>query len=368
MVAHLIAFDLDLRFSAGIWYFRAGEGRSDRSGESPTPIAERLDIAAGLAQHGLAGVEAHYPTEINEDNLNLWQDFSRDTGIRLLTMAPDLFSEPRWEWGSLSSPIPKVRGAAIERVIRSMQLGQALDIDFVILWPGADGYDDNLGLDMAAARDRLVEGIAQAMDAVSGMRILLEPQPYQPRGRLFCGTTCEGILLSLKVESLLRAPPNRGLLDEGHALCALNPEIGHMLMAHEDLPYALSLALEDGRLGHTHWNSQPLGSFDHDQNVGVYATEATEAALYIMKMHGYSGYFGIDINPERMPVRRAFVNNVDALRAANDRINSLDHESIIWSREHPEAARGWLEAHLIRKRAISPERLSSSWQLPFHPA
>jgi xylose isomerase len=75
-------------------------------------------------------------------------------------------------------------------------------------------------------------------------------------------------------------------------------------------------------------------------------------------MYGYQGYFGIDINPERMPVEQALRNCMDALRAANDRVNSLDHEKVIWATTHPDKARGWLEAYLIRMRALHPENLS----------
>jgi xylose isomerase len=130
-----------------------------------------------------------------------------------------------------------------------------------------------------------------------------------------------------------------------------------MLMGYEDLPYAFSMVLEYGRLAHTHWNSQPLGNYDQDLNVGVISPEQTEAALYALKMYGYQGYFGIDINPERMPVERALKNCMDALRAANDRINSLDHEQVVWATEHPDQARGWLEAYLIRKRALRADKL-----------
>jgi xylose isomerase len=77
-----------------------------------------------------------------------------------------------------------------------------------------------------------------------------------------------------------------------------------------------------------------------------------------MKMCGYRGYFGIDINPERMPVDVALRNSMDALRAANDRINALDHEKVLWATEHPDRARGWLEAYLIRARAPRPEKLA----------
>ena len=101
----------------------------------------------------------------------------------------------------------------------------------------------------------------------------------------------------------------------------MNPEIGHALMAYEDLPYAYSWPLSEGRLAHMHLNSQPLGNYDQDLNVGVVSPEQIEALMYVLKMHGYQGWFGIDINPERMPVETALRINMDAIRAANDRIN-----------------------------------------------
>ena len=52
-----------------------------------------------------------------------------------------------------------------------------------------------------------------------------------------------------------------------------------VLMGFEDLPYALSWPLGEGRLAHTHWNSQPLGNYDQDLNVGVVSPEQLEALL-----------------------------------------------------------------------------------------
>ena len=149
---------------------------------------------------------------------------------------------------------------------------------------------------------------------------------------------------------MLSADENKELLAEGHALMAMNPEFGHVAMAFEDWAYALSMMCEYGRLGHTHWNSQPAGNYDQDQNVGVISPEQNEAALYALKMAGYQEHFGIDINPERMPVDRALINCMDALKAANDRINGLDHARIVECVESPAENRGILEAILIRAR------------------
>jgi xylose isomerase len=358
LVKHLKSFELDLKFSAGVWFFSPPASRFHDRYAPVIEIAPRLEIAATLVDAGLKGMEAHYPNEINEDNLELWRTFSRDTGIKILTVIPLLFYDAQFEWGSLSNPIPEVRRAAIDRTIRALEFNRELDTEFAVVWPGIDGYENPFGSDLRAARDRFAEGLAEAMDAVPGVRVAEEPKPYEPRGHILYGTTPEGILLGMKVEAMLKNPENRRLMNMGHALVGLNPEVGHMLMAYEDMPYAYGMVMEYGRLAHTHWNSQPLGNYDQDLNVGVLSPEAVEATLYALKMYGYQGWFGLDINPERMPVEVALQNSMDALRAANDRINNLDHEAIIWATEHPDRARGWLEAYLIRARASHPERLS----------
>jgi xylose isomerase len=232
-----------------------------------------------------------------------------------------LFWDEQFEWGSLSNPLAGPRQAAIERTRRAFELNKELDTEFAVVWPGIDGYENPFGVDFAAMRDRFAEGLAEALDAVPGVRVAFEPKPYEPRGRILYGTTAEGMLLAHKVEPLLKHPENRRLLEEGHTLCCLNPEIGHVLMGYEGLAYAYSWPLSEGRLAHTHWNSQPLGNYDQDLNVGVISPEQAEALLYTLKMYGYRGYFGLDINPERMPVDVTLKICMDAIRAANDRIN-----------------------------------------------
>jgi len=68
-------------------------------------------------------------------------------------------------------------------------------------------------------------------------------------------------------------------------------------------------------------------------------------------MHGYDGYYGLDINPERMPVDVALKISMDAVRAACDRVNNLDHELIVSAAEEPAQHRGTREAYMVRARA-----------------
>ena len=192
---------------------------------------------------------------------------------------------------------------------------------------------------------------------MTATKIAFEPKPYEPRGHILYGLTPEGVLLGRQVESLLQHEKNRSLLRDGHTLMCMNPEIGHLLMGFEDVPYALSWPLSEARLAHTHWNSQPLGNYDQDLNVGLIAPEQMEAGLYTLKMHGYDGYFGLDINPERMPVDVALKISMDAIRAGCDRVNSLDHALIIEAAEAPAQHRGVREAYMVRARAPSQTRL-----------
>lgn len=364
LVTHLRQFVLTPKFSVGVWYFSPMASRFHDKYRPDVSIEHRLEAIAALREDGVAGVEAHYPAEINEDNLDHWRTWSRQTGIRILSVVPGLFYDREFEWGALSSPLPQARRTAVARTIQTLQLNKELGTEFAIVWPGIDGYEQPFGIDFAASRDRFAQGLAEAIDTVPGVRVAIEPKPYEPRGRILYGTTAEGILLAEKVESLLTHPENRRLLADGHALVAMNPEAGHMLMSYEDLAYAFSLVCEYGRLAHTHWNSQPLGNYDQDLNVGVVSPEQTEAALYALKMAGYQEHFGIDVNPERLPAEVAVRNSIDALRAAADRINAVDHEQVIWAVTHPDRAPGWLEAYLIRQRAPEATRLGPLPPLP----
>ncbi len=238
-----------------------------------------------------------------------------------------------------------------------------MDTEFAVIWPGIDGYENPFGIDFHEMRVRFAQGLAQAMDAEPGIRIAFEPKPYEPRGHIIYGSTAEGMLLCHQLEMMLENPVNKKILQEGHAIACLNPEVGHVVMAYEDVPYAYSWPLSEGRLAHMHLNSQPLGNFDQDLNIGVVSPEQVDALMYILKMHGYQGWFGIDINPERMDVETAIKINIDAVCAARDRINKLDHEAIIYATNNPAKTRGWLEGYLVRARVPHPERLPP-WPQP----
>ncbi len=179
-------------------------------------------------------------------------------------------------------------------------------------------------------------------------RVTMEPKPYEPRGNNIYRNTANGLLFARNVEALLKHRENVKLLKDGHAMVGLNPEVGHVLMGHEDLPGAFASVLREGRLAHSHWNSQPLGNYDQDLNAGVLGIDQMLATLLVFKMYAYSGFYGIDINPERMPVEKAIALNVNALNAGAEVVNGLDYDALVEAMYDPAGHRGAVEETLTK--------------------
>jgi len=348
---------LEPGYSAGVWFFYPPGGRFHAPYVEKGTIEDILGKIGWMKDEGYIdssfGIEAHYPNEVNRDNLDLYRDFEKETGIRLITVIPNLFYDADYEFGSLSNPDPKIRGAAIDRLEESLRLNKELDTEFAVIWPGIDGYENPLGFDFYGMWERFEEGLASAMDEVPGIRVAIEPKPYEPRGNNIYRNTANGLLMARDVEARLESEENRSLLEEGHTLVGLNPEVGHVLMGHEELAYAFASILREGRLAHTHWNSQPLGNYDQDLDVGVLGIDQMLATLLVLKSHGYEGYYGIDINPERIPVEKALILSMNAIEVGCSIVDKLDTQRLVEAMFNPADNRGVVEDVLIK--ALAPD-------------
>jgi xylose isomerase len=360
LLSHLKRYRLELKFSAGVWFFYPGPGRFHEPYVKPGTIEDILNKVAWMHDQGLIDssfrLEAHYPNEINWDNLHLYKSLEKEKGIKVIMVSPNLFYEKQFEFGSFSSPLEEVRKKSIQRTIESMKLAKEIGAEFIVIWTGAmDGYENPLGVNFYYLWERYESGLAEAIDEVPGVQVALEPKPYEPRGNSLYRNTANGILLANYIERRLRNPENKRLLEQGYRILGMNPEVGHIFMGYEELSLALASIMREGRLFHTHWNSQPLGNYDQDLDVGVFGWNETVAALLTLKMYGYNRYFGIDIHPERIPVETALVNTMNALRVANAIVERLDYDRLIEAFYNPSENRGVIED--IYLRAISPPNL-----------
>lgn len=358
LVEHLRTFQFAPGFSIGVWCFFPPGGRFHEPYGNKGSVEDALARVANMRDNGVVDetfrLEAHYPNEVNSDLVDVYRKFQKSTGIALTMISPNLFYDKRFEFGSLSNPKQEIRRMAIARTEEALRLNAEFKTDFAVIWPGIDGYENPIGVNFYQMWDNFEQGLAEAMDAVPGVRVAIEPKPYEPRGNNIYRNTANGLLMARNVEMLLKNKDNRRLLDQGHALVTLNPEVGHVLMGHEELAYALSSILREGRLAHTHWNSQPLGNYDQDLNVGVLGLDQAYAGLLVLKMYGYRGRLGLDVNPERMPIETAIALNINAIRAMVTRINKhIDYDRLVEAMYEPDKNRGVAEDVVIR--ALAPD-------------
>ena len=131
------------KFSAGVWFFYPPGGRFHAPYIEKGTIENILDKIAWMHDEDYIdstfGIEAHFPNEVNRENIELYKNLEKNTGIRLITVIPNLFYDAEYEFGSLSNPDPKIREGAVDRLEESLRLNKEFDTEFAVVWPGIDG-------------------------------------------------------------------------------------------------------------------------------------------------------------------------------------------------------------------------------------
>src|SRR5271157_4036899 len=111
MLRHLNGSRLKPRFSVGVWYFYPGGGRFHDAYVDKGTISDCVEKIKMMYDEemidGSLGVEAHFPNEVNWENLHIYKELEKETGIKLITCIPMLFFDRQFEFGSLSNPDAK---------------------------------------------------------------------------------------------------------------------------------------------------------------------------------------------------------------------------------------------------------------------
>lgn len=233
------------------------------------------------------GIELHVPTEIDEKNAAEIEKVLNDYNLRMVQLCGHTWTEKQYKFGALGNTDPKVRQAAIDRVKWALDMGARFNVPISVLWPATDGNDFPLQTDYVALYDRYVDSVRLIMDYLHKnkykTRICIEPKPFEPRSWIMMGTTGQALAVVNEVND-----PNFGI----------NIDIGHSLIARENVEDQISLVLRYEKLFHTHWDDNdqqadmdiPPGCANFIRMVGI---------LYVLDQQGYDGWFGLDLFPYR---------------------------------------------------------------------
>ena len=282
--------DQQLKTSLGIWAMGSMVTRFVPGGYKPEYAAETTAERVARSVEGLGDLiddyEFHFPAELSRENLDEVRAALGHHGV--YAIASGLHLDPMFARGGLVSPDAKVRAEAVSRTVDAAEFAGEIGAHFII-WPGGEGYNYPFQTPYGASWEWLIEGIAEAAEAIGrhGRKLFLEHKNSEPAMKILM----RNIGMTLHVVHKLRV---RGIDN-----VQVNMDWQHLIMNGEHLAEYAALLASEGLLGHQHANSG-WGTFDDDNMVGATAfMETLELALELRRAdYGKGGErLGFDLYP-----------------------------------------------------------------------
>jgi xylose isomerase len=240
-----------------------------------------------------------------------------DTGLKVVSIAIDHFTQEIYRQGSFSSVNPSVRETAINDTKKIMDLAAELGCGSVTIWPGQDGWDYIFQADYMQERTWFAEGIKSACRYRTDIDVYIEYKLKEPRTHSYLSTAPLTILVLNEINE-----PNCGaILDYGHAL-----------LGYENPSESVAIFKKYGdKLKHVHINDN-YRYWDDDMIVGsIRQAEFLEFFFWLRKT-GYDGWLTIDQYPYREDGRDAVEESavwMDTLETLIDQTDPLEIEEVI---------------------------------------
>ncbi|MGM0366879.1 MAG: sugar phosphate isomerase/epimerase family protein, partial [Actinomycetota bacterium] len=229
---------MDLKVSVGLWYMGSVADRFVKEGyRDQVPIIDRIKAISEIKDVG--GIELHYPTEINEENIEAVRKVLDETGLKIVQFCPHLWVKPEWKYGAFSNPDKKIRKESIKFAKHAVDIGKEFLPEVMVYWPAQDGYDYFFQTDYGKAIGYMVEALSELCDYAPDQKFAIEYKAFEPRTHIFLGRVGEVMTIINEI-----GKPNLGV----------NIDIGHALIVKENISESLALINRYGKLFHTHWN------------------------------------------------------------------------------------------------------------------
>ncbi len=291
------------RISMGIWGNTNLRDRFNING-----FGEDVSVINRIRQvgeiEGIDGIELHLPTEINDSNAAEIEKVLDDCNLQIVQLCGHTWTEKQYKFGALANADEKIRSNAIDRVKAALDMGARFNVPISVLWPATDGNDFPMQTDYILLYERYLDSIRKIMEYLHqnnySTKICVEPKPFEPRSYIMMGTTAQALCIVNEIND-----PNFGI----------NLDIGHSLIARENIEDQLSLVARYGRLYHTHFDDNDMQA-DIDLPPGTISFGRLVSIIYILDAMGYEDWFGLDLFPYRDDPVEFMKLSVENLRLA----------------------------------------------------
>ncbi|MCB0153386.1 MAG: TIM barrel protein, partial [Anaerolineae bacterium] len=186
------------KFTFGLW--TVGNVGRDPFGEPVRAALSPVELVHLLAEVGAYGVNFHdndlVPIDASAaERDKIVADFKQalaDTGLVVPMATTNLFTDPVFRDGAFTSNDPQVRAYALQKTMRSMDLGAEFGAKVYVFWGGREGTETDAGknpLDAAKwFREALNFLCEYNLDQGYGYKFALEPKPNEPRSDIYLPT------------------------------------------------------------------------------------------------------------------------------------------------------------------------------------
>lgn len=265
------------KFTFGLW--TVGNRGRDPFGDATRPSISPVKIVKCLSELGAYGVNLHdndlVPIDANASERDrIVREFKQaldDYGMKVPMATTNLFYDPVFKDGAFTSSDPRVRLYALQKTMRSMDLGAELGAKIYVFWGGREGAEVDAAKDPREAlkwnREALNFLCEYSMDQGYDYRFALEAKPNEPRGDIYLPTT--GAMLGFIAT-----------LDHPE-MVGVNPEVGHEQMSGLNFYHVVAQAIEAGKLFHIDLNDQKGPRFDQDLRFG---SESIKNLFFLVRL------------------------------------------------------------------------------------
>src|SRR5438874_4210120 len=287
--------DKKLKFTFGLWTV-GNVGRDPFGAPVREPISP-VQICDMLGEVGAYGVNFHdndlIPIDATPDEANrIRKDFKKalkDNGLVVPMATTNLFSDPVFKDGAFTSNNARVRAYAIQKTMRSMDLGAELGAKIYVFWGGREGVESDATKNPVEAIKRFREAInflsEYNLDQGYGYKFAFEAKPNEPRGHMYFAVT--GSYLAL-IPTL-----------DHPEMCGVNPEVAHEHMAGLNFVHHVAQAIEMGKLFHIDLNDQEFGRYDQDFRFGSANLKHAFFLVKLLEDNKYNGSRHFDAHAYR---------------------------------------------------------------------
>jgi xylose isomerase len=283
------------KFTFGLW--TVGNLGRDPFGDAVRSALSPVEIVHLLAEVGAWGVNLHdndlVPLEATPaERDRIVRDFKAalaETGLVVPMATTNLFYAPVFRDGAFTANDPAVRAYALQKTMRSIDLGVELGAKVYVFWGGREGTETDAVRSPLDALKRFREAVnfllAYVRDQGYDLQFALEPKPNEPRGDLYLSTV--GAMLGF-IQTL-----------DHPEMVGVNPEFAHEQMAGLNFLHAVAQAWDAGKLFHIDLNDQVGPRYDQDLRFGAHNLKPAFFLVQFLESVGYQGSRHFDAHAYR---------------------------------------------------------------------